>query len=143
VIAIETFRASARRQVNPQLSTLLQSVPGIGPKVATVLIAELGDITRFKDTKAVIAYTGHDPKVKQSSNTLRRNTKRGSPYLRRALFLAAAAERHDPELRATYDRKRGEGKRYRPATIVVARKVMNRVYTVWKRGTPYVPHPIA
>ena len=140
-VAVATFRAAARQQVNPNLSKLLQTVPGIGPQIAALLIAELGDITRFKDAKAVIAYTGLDPRVKQSGKLLKRNTKltkRGSPYLRRGLYLAAAAaERHDPELKATYDKKRAEGKRYKQATIVVARRITTRVYAVWKRGTPY------
>jgi transposase len=140
-VAAATFRSTARQRVNPSLSKLLQTVPGIGPQTAALLIAELGDIARFKDANAVVAYMGLDPRVKQSGTSLKRNThltKRGSPYLRRALYLAAAAaQRHDPELRATYDKKRAEGKRYREATIVVARRVITRVYAVWKRGTVY------
>jgi transposase len=142
-VAAETFHATARQRVNPGLSKLLQTVPGVGPKTAALLIAELGDISRFKDANAVVAYMGFDPRVKQSGTSLKRNThltKRGSPYLRRALYLAAAAaERHDPELKATYDKKRAEGKRYREATIVEARRVITRVYAVWKRGTAYRP----
>jgi transposase len=142
-VAAATFRSTARQRVNPKLSKLLQTVPGIGPQTAALLIAELGDITRFKNANAVVAYMGLDPRVKQSGTSLKRNThltKRGSPYLRRALYLAAAAaQRHDPELQATYDRKRAEGKRYREATIVVARRVITRVYAVWKRGTAYRP----
>jgi len=83
--AADVFRATGRKQVDSQLSKLLQSVPGIGIQTAALLIAELGDITRFKDAKAVVAYMGLDPKVKQSGATLARNTKltkRGSPYLR-------------------------------------------------------------
>lgn len=139
--ATRVLRDAAGRQVDPKLSRLLQSVPGVGPQTAILLIAELGDITRFKNAKAVIAYTGLDPKVKQSGASLRRNTrltKRGSPYLRRALYLAAnSARRHDPELKAVYDKKRAEGKRHKQATIVVARKIATRVYAVWRRGTPY------
>jgi transposase len=140
-VAAATFRSTARQQVNPSLSKLLQSVPGVGPQTAALLIAELGDITRFKDAKAVIAYMGLDPRVKQSGTSLKRNThltKRGSPYLRRAMYLAAAAaQRHDQEMKATYDKKRAEGKRYREATIVVARRLVTRIYAVWKRGTVY------
>lgn len=141
-IAVETFRATTRAQVDPDLSKLLQSIPGVGSKIATLLIAELGDIKRFKDAKSVVAYVGLDPKVKQSGKILKQNTKltkRGSPYLRRSLYLAAAAaERSDPELKATYDKK-NEGKRYKEATIVVSRRIITRIYAVWKRGTPYVP----
>ncbi len=142
-VAAATFRATARQQVNPSLSKLLQTVPGIGPQTAALLIAELGDVNRFKNANAVVAYMGFDPRVKQSGASLKRNThltKRGSPYLRRALYLAAAAaQRHDPDMRATYDKKRAEGKRYREATIVVARRIVTRVYAVWKRGTAYRP----
>lgn len=140
-VAAATFRSTARQRVNPSLSKLLQTVPGIGPQTAALLIAELGDINRFKNANSVVAYIGFDPRVKQSGTSLKRNThltKRGSPYLRRALYLAAAAaERHDPELMATYNKKRVEGKRYREATIVVARRVITRVYAVWKRQTAY------
>jgi transposase len=144
--ASATFRATARSRVSPNLSVLLQSIPGIGPETATLLVAELGDITRFTDAKAVVAYIGLDPRVKQSGTGLKHNTKltkRGSPYMRQALYMAAAsAERCDPELKATYVKKRAEGKRYKEATIVVARRLVTRIYAVWKRGTAYRPHPV-
>lgn len=139
--AADKFRATSSQRVDPHLRQLLQSIPGVGIQTATALIAELGDITRFTDSKAVVAYLGLDPRVKQSGTTLARNTKltkRGSPHLRRALYIAAMRAQYcDSELKATYERKRAEGKRYKPATIVVARRLINRVYAVWKRGTPY------
>jgi transposase len=135
------FRATSSQRVDPNLRQLLQSIPGIGIQTATALIAELGDITRFTDAKAVVAYVGLDPRVKQSGTTLARNTKltkRGSPHLRRALYIAAMRAQYcDVELKATHERKRAEGKRYKQATVVVARQLINRVYAVWKRGTPY------
>lgn len=143
--ASATFKATARSRTSADLSMLLQTIPGVGPEIATLLIAEIGDARRFRDAKALMAYAGLDPRVKQSGLGLKHNThltKRGSPYLRQALYLAAAsAERHDPELRATYEKKRAEGKRYKEATIVVARKLLARVYAVWKRGTAYRPRP--
>jgi transposase len=139
--AAKTFRDTAMGQVNQDLSGLLQSIPGIGQQTAALLIAELGDIDRSKDAKAIVAFVGLDPRVRQSGTSLKRNTrltKRGSPYLRKMLYVAASsAERHNPELKATYDKKRDEGKRYTEATIVVARKLIYRVYAVWKRQTPY------
>jgi transposase len=141
VEASDKFRERASGQTPEGLSQLLQSIPGIGPVTATTLIAEIGDITRFKDAEALVAYAGLDPRVRQSGRTLQRNThltKRGSPYLRRVLYIAAAsAERCDTELKATFDKKRAEGKRYKEATVVAARRLTNRVYAVWKRGTKY------
>ena len=139
--ATRVFRAQAAERTDPVLRKLLETIPGVGPVTAAILVAEIGDITRFASPKALVAYAGLDPRVRQSGTSLNRNThltKRGSPYLRRALYIAAAsAQRHDATLKETYERKRIQGKRYTEATIVVARKILNRVYAVWKRGTPY------
>lgn len=139
--AVKTFRTRAQATSPAELTKLLVTIPGIGVTIAPTLIAEIGDITRFKDAKALIAYSGLDPRVKQSGYSLQRNTrltKRGSPYLRRAIYIAATiAQRSDPELKSSFDKKRAEGKRYKEATIVVARKLLNRVYAVWLRGTAY------
>lgn len=138
---IDQFRLSAQAQVNPNLTKLLTSIPGIGMTLATTLIAEIGTVTRFSSSSALVAYAGLDPRVKQSGTSLRRNThitKRGSPTLRHALFLAASvARRHDPELQAYYKKKRSEGRHYREAIVATARKLTNRIYAVWKRQIPY------
>jgi transposase len=88
-----------------------------------------------------VAYAGLDPKVRQSGITLKRNThltKRGSPYLRRAVYFSAViASRFDPELKRYYLKKRSEGRRYREAMVATARKLLYRIYAVWKRGTSY------
>jgi len=142
--AVKSVRAEGVRSTDHQLSELLSSVPGIGETLAATIVSEIGDVHRFDNVKAVIAYAGLDPRVRQSGTTLRRNTKltkRGSPYLRRALFIAASiAQRHDAELHAYYLKKRAEGKRYKEATVANARHVLQRVYAVWKRGAPYVVH---
>jgi transposase len=143
-LAVKAVRSQGMESVDPGLSALLSSIPGIGETLAATIVSEIGDVHRFDSVKAVIAYAGLDPRVRQSGVTLRRNTKltkRGSPYLRRALFIAASiAQRHDRELHAYYLKKRAEGKRYKEATVANARHVLQRIYAVWKRGTPYVVH---
>jgi len=141
--SIEEFQEMAREKVDKELVVLLSSIPGIGKTLSLVFIAEIGDIKRFDSIKSLVAYAGLDPKVRQSGLTLQRNTrltKRGSPYLRRVAYLAASiGQRFDPELKAYYEKKRAEGKRYKEATVANARHVLARIYAVWKRGTPYVP----
>lgn len=143
----DTIRAQekelfTRLQDEPEIA-LLQSITGIGPTIAAVVWAELGDVTRFSDPKQVIAFAGLDPKIRQSGHALNSHgklTKRGSSHLRRVLFLAAnIARQHDPELKAYYAKKRGEGKRYTVATIATARKLIARIYAVLRRGTPFIP----
>ena len=121
---------------------LLCSIPGIGQITANTLIAEIIDIERFKSSKSLTAYSGLDPRVRQSGVTLQRNTrltKRGSPYLRRAIFMATSIGlRHDPELGAYYQKKRQESKSYKEAVVATSKKLINRIYSVWKRRSPYV-----
>lgn len=142
-MAVTVFRERAVETTPKELTKLLMSIPGIGVTIAPTLIAEIGDIKRFKDSKALIAYAGLDPRVRQSGYSLQRNTrltKRGSPYLRRSLYLAASiAQRHEPQYIQMFDKKRAEGKRYKEATIVNARKILNCVYAVWTSNTPYEP----
>ena len=67
-------------------------------------------------------------------------TKVGSPYLRRAMWLAAdAARRFDPKLREFYEKKRAEGKCHRVAVTAVARKLCHIVFAVMRDQVPYDP----
>lgn len=128
---------SAKGEVFAQL----QTIKGIGPYVAASLIGKIQDMTRFKTAKALTAYAGLDPRIRQSGHTLNstgRITKRGSSYLRRSIFLAAnVARQHDPNLKAFYEKKRGEGKSYKVATVATARKLLTIVRAVWLSGQDY------
>lgn len=139
--ATEKLRQLAQVHVNPEQHALLGSLPGVGPVIATTLLTEIDDISRFHTGKQLVAFAGLDPKVRQSGVSLAHNTrltKRGSPYLRRSLFIAASvAAQHDGELKAYYQKKRAEGKSYKAATVATARKLTYRLYAVWKRGTPF------
>jgi transposase len=126
---------------------LLMSIPGIGWKSAFAVWSEIGSIEKFSCAKQLVAFAGLDPKIRQSGHTLNNQgklTKRGSPYLRRALFLAAnCARQRDSELKDYYWKKRGEGKKHTVATCATARKLIARIHAVWSRRTPYLPTPIA
>jgi len=121
---------------------LLQSLVGIGPKTSLGIAAEIIDIDRFPNSKSLVAFSGYDPKIKQSGHSLNsqgRLTKRGSPYLRLYIHQAAnVARQHDPELKQYYQKKRNEGKKYTTAMCAVSRKLIYRIYAVLKRRTPYV-----
>lgn len=122
---------------------LIQSVRGVGFRSAFAIWSEIGDVRRFSSAKQLVAYAGLDPRIRQSGHTLNsqgRLTKRGSPHLRHALFMAATCARmHDPELKAYYGKKRAEGKKHTVAVCATARKLIHRIYAVWNRRTPYVP----
>jgi len=136
------LRSQVAEGIDQSLKNLLISIPGVGPTIAATLITEIGDIQRFPSGKSLVAYAGLDPRIRQSGISLKRNTKltkRGSPYLRKAAYIAAyIAKRYDPELKEYFEKKKNEGKRHKEATVATARKLLYRVYAVWKRGTPYL-----
>jgi transposase len=149
---IQVAISDARRQLYKDLAAsakgevfnLLQSIPGVGPYVAASLIGEIQDIIRFRSAKALVAFAGLDPKIKQSGKTLNTTgklSKRGSSYLRHSIFIAASvAKRCEPSFKIIYDKKRAEGKRYTVATCVVARKLLATTRAVWLSGKPYDPN---
>ena len=121
----------------------LHTIPGIGMIAAATILAEIGDINRFKSSSALVAFAGIDPTVRQSgefSNTHNHMSKRGSPYLRHAIFLAATTcSFHNSPLNAYYKKKRDQGKHHLTATGAVARKLTTVIYAVLRDGKPYEP----
>lgn len=121
---------------------LIDSIPGFAIKLSAVVYHELGDINRFKNTKALVAYAGLDPKIKQSGqnlNTTGRITKRGSSGLRAALYLAANVARNfDTELNEYYTKKKSEGRSHKEILVMISRKLLYRIYAVLKNDRKYV-----
>ena len=121
----------------------LHTIPGIGMIAAATILAEIGDINRFKSSSALVAFAGIDPTVRQSgefSSTHNHMSKRGSPYLRHAIFLAATTcSFHNSPLNAYYKKKRDQGKHHLTATGAVARKLTTVIYAVLRDSKPYEP----
>jgi transposase len=131
----------ALAQLMAQVPQHLTSIPGVGPTTGAALLAEIGDIHRFDAPEKLVAYAGIDATVYQTGQFEARQmhmSKRGSPYLRHALWQAAAmAIVHDSELRAYYDRKRQEGKSHGTALGAICRKLITRIYIVLKENRPF------
>jgi len=130
-------------QLMASLPQYITTIPGIGPVSGAAILAEIGDVSRFPTVEKLVAYAGIDATVYQSGEfegTHRHMSKRGSPYLRLALWQAAfMAIQHDPELRAYYNRKRAEGKAHGTALGAICRKLLARIYVVLKEQRPYIP----
>ena len=121
----------------------LHTIPGIGIIGAATILAEIGDISRFKNSSALVAFAGIDPTVRQSgefNSTHNHMSKRGSPYLRHAIFLVATTcSFHNSPLNAYYKKKRDQGKHHLTATGAVARKLTTVIYAVLRDSKPYEP----
>jgi transposase len=119
----------------------LTTIKGISMVLAATIVAEIGDISRFNRLESLVAYAGIDPAVYSSgefTGTQVHLSKRGSPYLRRALWLAATtAHRWNPDLQEYLERKIKAGKPYGVAMGAVCRKLLSRIYVVLKENRPY------
>ncbi len=126
-----------------EVEPLILTVPGISYKLGAQIVAEIGDVKRFKNAAAIVKYAGINPSKNQSGafeGEVNHITKQGSPYLRRALYLAAMAQlKCRAPLYDYYLKKRGEGKAHREALIAVARKLVHVIYAVLSKQEPYDP----
>jgi transposase len=144
--------ADIRAQINEwtKLSPdfqLLLSIPGIGEVTAATILGEIGDINNFETAKQLVAYSGLDPSVYQSGNFRAKNTKiskRGSPYLRKALFQAtSAAVRKRPNgpcnsvLYEYYTNKVNAGKPPKVALIATCNKLLRIIFGVLSSKTMF------
>lgn len=124
-----------------KLKSPITTIPGVGDINAAAILGEIGDISRFSNASKLAAYAGIDASVSQSGEYQSVNnkmSKRGSPYLRKALFQSALiAAFHDPVFSAFYQKKRSEGKHHLTAIGAVARKLCNTIFAVLKYNVPY------
>lgn len=124
-----------------ELNSVVMTIPGVGPSTGAIILGEIGDINRFSNPKKLVAFAGIDPTAYQSGNYTGKNnrmSKKGSPYLRRAVWMAAvSASRYDPVFKAFYEKKRSEGKPHGTAIGAVARKLLYTIHAVLKANKPY------
>ncbi|MFB6467404.1 IS110 family transposase [Cytobacillus sp. Hz8] len=133
---------------------IIQSIPGIGEKIAATIISEIGEIEKYNHPKKLVAFAGIDPTVFESGTfkgTQNRITKRGSSRLRQALYMAAKCAIRDcrkqkttdeiiprnKRLRAFYDKKREEGKPYKVALIACANKLLHWIYALLRNKNSF------
>ena len=115
---------------------LIQSIPGIGTKIAATILAEIGEIDRFDHAKKLVAFAGVDPSVFSSGKftaTQNRITKHGSRRLRTALYQAVRCgirSNRNKKLRAYYDKKRAEGKLFKVAIIACVNKLIHWIFAI-------------
>ena len=107
----------------------IQQLPGVGPVLAAVFVAEIGDIDRFADPAHLCSWAGFTPTHRESDTVVRRGhiTKQGSKLVR---WAAVEAIQHQPDTtKIARDRTRIEARRGKNiAKIAAARKLLTLVY---------------
>ena len=136
---IETAIQSMMDEIQSPITT----IPGIGVRMGAMILAEIGDFSRFDSPDKILAYAGMSPSTYQSgqlslSGAYSHMEKRGSRYLRYALYNATKYVCHwDPTFAAYLAKKRGEGKHYNVAISHAAKKLVRLIYAMEKSKQSY------
>jgi transposase len=122
----------------------ITTITGIGSVLGAAILSEIGDIHRFDSPAKLVAFAGLDVKVVQSgefTGTQGKLTKIGSPFLRRALWLAAnVAAFKDPTMSEYYRSLRQRGKHHYVGISAVARKMCHIIFAILSENKPYDPY---
>ncbi len=131
------------QSIMDELHSPMTTIPGMGFRVAAMILAEVGDFTRFDSPDKLLAYAGMSPSTYQPGqlkNCYPHMEKRGSRYLRYALFNAAKYVCHwDASFAAYLAKKRAEGKHYNVAISHAAKKLVRLIFAMERSQKPYLP----
>lgn len=121
------------------------TIPGVGLLTGVAILAEISEINRFDSAEKLVAYAGIDATVHKSGQfqaTQIHMSKRGSPYLRLALWqsVSICILHNNEELKRYYEKKQKEWKAHETALGAVRRKLLIRIYTILKENHPYKSH---
>lgn len=143
-----SFLESQLNRIEQKISTLVKEInsvlttlPGVGQVIAATIIAEIGDIKRFRNSSQLVSYAGINPTVRQSGSFMgnkNQMSKKGSPYLRLALWQASVTSiRFNPILKSYYEKKIKEGKNHMTVIGAVSRKLTGIIFSMLKNNKPF------
>ena len=134
---------TAIQAIMEEMQSPITTIPGIGIRMGAMILAEIGDFSRFDSPDKILAYAGMSPSTYQSgqlslSGAYSHMEKRGSRYLRYALYNATKYVcLWDPTFEAYLAKKRAEGKHYNVALSHAAKKLVRLIYAMEKSRQPY------
>lgn len=130
------------KSIMDSINSPILSIPGISYRMGAMIIAEIGDFSRFDSPDKILAYAGLSPTTYQSgqlNSSHSRMEKRGSRYLRYALYNATKYVCHWDSTFSTYlAKKRAEGKHYNVALSHAAKKLVRVIYQLEKTNQQYI-----
>ena len=130
------------KKLMDELHPPITSIPGISYRMAAMILSEIGDFSNFDSPDKILAFAGFSPSTYQSGkldNTHSHMEKRGSRYLRYALYNATKYVCHWDESFGTYlAKKRAEGKHYNVAISHAVKKLVRVIYALQTTGQTYI-----
>ena len=112
----------------------LQTIPGIGPKSAAILVAVTGNFKKFTNHKQLVAYVGLNPRVFESGTSVKGRghiSKMGTSRLRKLLYLCSwSAKRHNVFCKEMYERLKAKNKPEKVIKVAIANKLIRQAFAV-------------
>ena len=142
-IEINEIEVAIKRIMDEDIHSPILTIPGISYRMGAMIIAEIGDFSRFDSADKILAYAGMSPSTYQSGqldNCYSHMEKRGSRYLRYALYNATKYVcQWDESFRVYLEKKRSEGKHYNVALSHASKKLVRLIFALEKSGQAYLP----
>ena len=133
---------TASKAIMDEIDSPILTIPGISYSMGAMILAEIGDFSRFSSPDKVLAFAGLSPSTYQSgqlTNCYSHMEKRGSRYLRFAIYNATKFVCHwDPTFAAYLAKKRAEGKHYNVAISHAAKKLVRVIFHLEKTGQKFI-----
>lgn len=131
------------KSIMDEIQSPILTIPGISYGLASVILAEIGDINRFDSPSKLLAFAGLEPSTYESGRfvaTGMKMVKRGSPYLRWAILEAARlVAMRDPTFKEYYQKKKSEGKHHYVANSHVAKKLIRVIHHLLINNLQFSP----
>ncbi len=138
---IDEIELAIKQIMDEEIQSPILTIPGISYRMGAMILAEIGDFSRFDSADKILAYAGMSPSTYQSGqldNCYSHMEKRGSRYLRYALYNATKYVCHWDEAFGAYlEKKRSEGKHYNVALSHATKKLVRLIFAMERSGQPY------
>lgn len=123
---------------------LLKKIPGVGNRLAALIIGYFGKFENFNNAKQVASFIGLNPSPVQSGISIKGRgaiSKKGNRYIRKMFYMAAlSASKYNKACNSLYERLLAKGKSKKLALIAVANKLIRQIFAIVKYGSVYDPN---
>jgi len=128
----------------PELKEKLTSIPGVGAKTASTIIAYYGEFENFQTAKQAVSFAGLNPNPRQSGTSVNRGSnisKKGHSIIRKTLYMCSLSlVRCNPEFKCYYEKMVSEGKAKKKALVAVANKILRQIFAILKYDREWTPY---
>ena len=130
------------KQEDAESLSRVQTIPGIGPKTAVMLLISTEYMKRFESASQLCSYAGLTPIIRRSGTSIKgreRISKMGNPKLRNLLFMCSFnAVKYNTACKQLYERIVAKGKSKKMALIAVCNKLLKQAFSIIKKRLTYI-----